>query len=102
MAKRIIHQASVQAIREYREIVANPGAVYLPALMAPPAPYVAPAPAPILSAPRPPAADALINATDGSPSPWRTMTPSAAAAAFIEANPRKIGRAHVRTPNTNA
>lgn len=91
MAKRIIHQASVQAIREYREIVANPGAVYLPALMAPPAPYVAPAPAPILSAPRPPAADALINATDGSPSPWRTMTPSEAAAAFIEANPRTGG-----------
>ncbi|AMU93878.1 integrase [Sphingopyxis terrae subsp. terrae NBRC 15098] len=91
MAKRIIHQASVQAIREYREIVANPGAVYLPALMAPPAPYVAPAPAPALSAPRPPAADALINATDGSPSPWRTMTPSEAAAAFIEANPRTGG-----------
>lgn len=91
MAKRIIHQASVQAIREYREIVANPGAVYLPALMAPPAPYVAPAPAPILSALRPPAADALINATDGSPSPWRTMTPSEAAAAFIEANPRTGG-----------
>lgn len=91
MAKRIIHQASVQAIREYREIVANPGAVYLPALMAPPAPYVAPAPASILSAPRPPAADALINATDGSPSPWRTMTPSEAAAAFIEANPRTGG-----------
>lgn len=91
MAKRIIHQASVQAIREYREIVANHGAVYLPALMAPPAPYVAPAPAPALSAPRPPAADALINATDGSPSPWRTMTPSEAAAAFIEANPRTGG-----------
>ena len=91
MAKRIIHQASVQAIREYREIVANPGAVYLPALMAPPAPYVAPAPAPAVSAPRPPAADALINATDGSPSPWRTMTPSEAAAAFIEANPRTGG-----------
>lgn len=91
MAKRIIHQASVQAIREYREIVANHGAVYLPALMAPPAPYVAPAPAPALSAPRPPAADALINATDVSPSPWRTMTPSEAAAAFIEANPRTGG-----------
>ncbi len=91
MAKRIIHQASVQAIREYREIVANHGAVYLPALMAPPAPYVAPAPAPALSAPRPPAADALINATDGSPSPGRTMTPSEAAAAFIEANPRTGG-----------
>lgn len=91
MAKRIIHQAGVQAIKEYREIVANPGAAYPPAVMAQPASYVAPASAPILSSPSPPAADALIDATDGSPSPWRTMTPSEAAEAFIEANPRTGG-----------
>lgn len=91
MAKRIIHQAGVQAIKEYREIVANPGAAYPPAVMAQPASYVAAASAPILSPPSPPAADALIDATDGSPSPWRTMTPSEAAEAFIEANPRTGG-----------
>ena len=53
--QRIIHQAGVQAIKEYREIVANPGAAYPPAVMAQPASYVAAASAPILSPPSPPA-----------------------------------------------
>lgn len=94
MAKRIIHQAGVQAIKEYREIVANPGAAYPPIAMASPAAYLAPSPAPIASAPPSlpvPSAAATVDAADASMSQWRTMSPSEAAAAFIEANPRTGG-----------
>lgn len=94
MAKRIIHQAGVQAIKEYREIVANPGAAYPPVAMASPAAYLAPSSAPIASAPPSlpvPSAAAIVDAADASMSQWRTMSPSEAAAAFIEANPRTGG-----------
>ncbi len=96
MAKRIIHQAGVQAIKEYREIVANPGAAYPPIAMASPAAYLAPtpSPAPIASAPPSlpvPTAAEIVDGADASMSQWRTMSPSEAAAAFIEANPRTGG-----------
>ncbi|WP_232037412.1 site-specific integrase [Sphingobium amiense] len=87
MALRVVHQAAVEALREYKRNLENPGAAY------PPVPVAgADLPAPSLPA-----------CATGGPShggtqppvalqsPWARMTASQAAAAFIDANPRTGG-----------
>ncbi|AEG50644.1 integrase family protein [Sphingobium chlorophenolicum L-1] len=87
MALRVVHQAAVEALREYKRNLENPGAAF------PPVPVTgADLPVPSLPAwatggpsrggTQPPVA---------LQSPWATMTASQAAAAFIDANPRTGG-----------
>ncbi|WP_296720637.1 site-specific integrase [Erythrobacter sp.] len=86
MARKVVNQARIEAIREFRQVLSNPGAAYAPVPVAgyeqpaqPPlnasAPHIAPAPAAPTVA-----------------GPWATMAPTAAVEKFFEHNPRTGGK----------
>ncbi|MEQ5789406.1 tyrosine-type recombinase/integrase [Erythrobacter sp. NFXS35] len=85
MARKVVNQARIAAIREFRQVLSNPGAAYAPV---PVAGYEQPAQAPLNGlAPHmtpAPAATTLAG-------PWATMTPTAAVEKFFEHNPRTGG-----------
>lgn len=87
MAQRVIHQATVEALREYRRTLESPGGAYPPV----PAygdtlPIAAAAAAPAIGV-----AGMIAPQPEPPTSPWQTMTATTAANAFIEANPRTGG-----------
>ena len=87
MALRVVHQAAVEALREYKRNLENPGAAFMPVPV-----FGNDLPAPSLPA------SAIGDPGQGRTEPpaalqsrWATMTASQAAAAFIDANPRTGG-----------
>lgn len=87
MALRVVHQAAVEALREYKRNLENPGAAFMPVPV-----FGADLPAP--SFPTSATGDASPGRTEpptARQSRWATMTASQAAAAFIDANPRTGG-----------
>ncbi len=84
MAQRVVHQATIEALREYRRTLENPGGAY-PAVPA----YDD---TPLLMAATELTAIGVATATtpqsEPPTSPWSTMTATTAANAFIDANPR--------------
>ncbi|MEP2722599.1 site-specific integrase [Roseibium sp.] len=86
MARKVIHQARIEAIREFRQVLSNPGAAYAPVPITgyePDMQYAAP---PATSAG--PSAPAQPMAAG----PWASMTPTQAAEKFFEHNPRTGGK----------
>ncbi|GMN04108.1 hypothetical protein MTsPCn3_28390 [Erythrobacter sp. MTPC3] len=84
MARKVVNEARIVAIREFRELLANPGAAYAPVPIAEyePAPqYPAVPMAPVAPAPAQPAVAG----------PWATMTPTEAVEEFFAQNPRTGG-----------
>ena len=84
MARKVVNEARIVAIREFREVLANPGAAYAPVPIAeyeqaPQYPAVPVTPAPPVS-PQPAVAG-----------PWATMTPTEAVEEFFAQNPRTGG-----------
>lgn len=86
MARKVVNQARIEAIREFRQTLANPGAAYAPV---PVAGYEQLAqPQLNVSAPQmppPQAAPVIVG-------PWTTMTPTEAVEKFFEHNPRTGGK----------
>ena len=84
MARKVVNEARIVAIREFREVLANPGAAYAPVPIAEyePAPQY-PAVSMTPAAPVPPQP-----AVAG---PWATMTPTEAVEEFFAQNPRTGG-----------
>lgn len=84
MARKVVNEARIVAIREFREVLANPGAAYAPVPIAEyePAPqYPAVPMAPAAPVPPQPAIAG----------PWATMTPTEAVEEFLAQNPRTGG-----------
>lgn len=87
MARKVVNQARIEAIREFRQVLTNPGKAYAPVPVPgfdPPVSSSPPAPvpsAPVPSAPAPPVVAG----------PWATMTPTEAVEKFFEHNPRTGG-----------
>ena len=86
MARKVVNQARIEAIREFRATLANPGAAYAPVPVAgyeqlahPNLFAVTP------NAPQAPAAPIVAG-------PWSTMTPTEAVEKFFEQNPRTGGK----------
>jgi len=86
MARKVVNQARIEAIREFRVTLANPGAAYSPV---PVAGFEQPAqPLPHASAPPMPQTPAAPLVAG----PWATMTPTEAVEKFFEHNPRTGGK----------
>jgi integrase len=84
MARKVVNEARIVAIREFREVLANPGAAYAPVPIAEyePAPqYPAVPVAPVAPVPPQPAVAG----------PWASMTPTEAVEKFFAHNPRTGG-----------
>jgi len=85
MAHKVVNQARIEAIREFRAALADPGAAYA---TVPVAGYeqsaLTPPYAPALQMPTAPAASVVAG-------PWAAMTPTAAVEKFFEHNPRTGG-----------
>lgn len=87
MALRVVHQAAVEALREYKRNLENPGAAFMPV-------PVFGADVPTSSPPAYATSSTSYERTESPgalPSRWAMMTASQAAAAFIDANPRTGG-----------
>ena len=87
MARKVVNEARIVAIREFRDVLANPGSAF------PPVPiggYEIP-----LQAVTPPAATASLPASvipsPAAAGPWATMTPTEAVEKFFAHNPRTGG-----------
>jgi len=88
MARKVVNQARVEAIREFRQVLINPGKAYAPVPVPGFEPPVsAPPPAPVPSSPVPSAPVQPMVA-----GPWATMTPTEAVEKFFEHNPRTGGK----------
>ena len=85
MARKVVNEARIVAIREFREVLANPGAAY------PPVPIGEYVPAPQYVAAAPPTA-APVPAPPAVAGPWATMTPTEAMEKFFEHNPKTGGK----------
>lgn len=86
MARKVVNQARIVAIREFREALANPDAAYAPV----PVPSYTSAPAPVrIVAPEP---MPHIAASAVSAGPWVTLTATEAVEKFFEHNPRTGGK----------
>lgn len=82
MARKVVNEARIVAIREFREVLANPGSAY------PPVPLAGYEPAPqYVAAPAAPAAAAQPVVAG----PWATMTATEAVEKFFAHNPRTGG-----------
>ncbi len=84
MARKVVNEARILAIREFREVLANPGAAYAPVPIAeyePDPQYPAVPETPAAPVPPQPAAAG----------PWATMTPTEAVEKFFAHNPRTGG-----------
>ncbi len=80
MARKVVNQARIEAIREFRGALADPAAAYPTVPMAE---YQPVAPQPIVSA---------ANAHPAAAGPYAVMTPTEAAKKFFEHNPRTGGK----------
>lgn len=80
LTRKIVHQARIEAIREFRDALANPGTAY------PAVPLAGFEPA------RETPAQSSIPGQPEVAGPWATMTPSEAALKFFEQNPRTGGK----------
>lgn len=86
MARKVVNQARIVAIREFREALANPDAAYAPV----PVPSYTSAPAPVrIVAPEPMPHMAASAVSAG---PWVTLTATEAVEKFFEHNPRTGGK----------
>ena len=86
MARKVVNQARIEAIREFRAALANPGAAYAPVPVAGYEPLTQPSS--FAATPHaPPAPVAPIIA-----GPWATLTPTEAVEKFFEHNPRTGGK----------
>lgn len=86
MARKVVNQARIVAIREFREALANPDAAYAPV----PVPSYSSAPAPVgIVAPEPMPHMAAPAVSTG---PWATLTATEAVEKFFEHNPRTGGK----------
>lgn len=85
MARKVVNEARIVAIREFREVLANPGSTYAPVPRSEyePAPQYVVSP-PVPSAPPPPQTAA--------PGPYATMTATEALEKFFEHNPKTGGK----------
>ena len=85
MARKVVNEARIVAIREFREVLANPGSAYAPVPRAehePASQYITAPPAP--SAPCP--------AQRAMAGPWATMTATEALEKFFAHNPKTGGK----------
>ncbi|QWC56477.1 tyrosine-type recombinase/integrase [Erythrobacter sp. 3-20A1M] len=85
MARKVVNEARIVAIREFREVLANPGAAYAPVPRTEHEPVsqdVVPAPIPSAPSPAQPAVTG----------PYATMTAKEALEKFFEHNPRTGGK----------
>lgn len=80
MACKVINQARIEAVREFRGVLANPGAGYAPVELAG---YGSVTPQPSM---------AVVSAEPTKVGPYAMMTPSEAALKFFEHNPRTGGK----------
>lgn len=90
LARKIIHQAKVEAIREFRATLADPSLAYGQVPIASAAPIVPQMPPPVVV----PAVANTVTAASADPSEddeWRRLKPTEAAARFIDHNPRTGG-----------
>ena len=85
MARKVVNEARIVAIREFREVLANPGSAYAPVPRREyePAPQYVVSP-PVPSAPPPP--------QPAAPGPYATMTATEALEKFFEHNPKTGGK----------
>ena len=84
MARKVVNEARIVAIREFREVLANPGSAYAPVPRTeyePTPQYVVPPPVPSSSPPQPAA-----------PGPYATMTATEALEKFFAHNPKTGGK----------
>ncbi|TIX50500.1 site-specific integrase [Alteraurantiacibacter aquimixticola] len=86
MATKVVHQARVEAVREYRDNLEDPGAAF-PRVPVAEFSNGLSATAEV----RMPLLETAASSTSGVCSPWSSMTPSEAALKFIEFNPRTGG-----------
>jgi integrase len=84
MARKVVNQARIEAIREFRATLANPGAAYAPVPVAGYEPLAQPSSF-TATPPAPPAAPIIAG-------PWATLTPTEAVEKFFEHNPRTGGK----------
>jgi integrase len=86
MARKVVNQARIEAIQEFRAALANPGAAYAPVPVAGYEPQAQPSAfAATPHAPPAPAAPIIAG-------PWATLTPTEAVEKFFEHNPRTGGK----------
>ncbi|MEO1921318.1 MAG: site-specific integrase [Sphingomonadaceae bacterium] len=85
MAQKVINEARIVAIREFRELLANPGAAYAPV----PIGEFEPARQNVAA---PPVPAALATAQPPVAGPWASMTPTEAVEKFFAHNPRTGGK----------
>lgn len=85
MARKVVNQARIEAIREFRQVLTNPGDAYAPV---PVAGYEQPGPAQPYS-PTPNTQQGLTQPIVSGP--WPTMRPTEAVEKFFEHNPRTGG-----------
>lgn len=86
MARKVVNQARIEAIQEFRAALANPGAAYAPVPVAGYEPWAQPSAfAATPHAPPAPAAPIIAG-------PWATLTPTEAVEKFFEHNPRTGGK----------
>jgi integrase len=84
MARKVVNQARIEAIREFRATLANPGAAYAPVPVAGYEPLAQPSS--FTATPHAPPAAPIIAG------PWATLTPTEAVEKFFEHNPRTGGK----------
>lgn len=90
LARKIIHQAKVEAIREFRATLADPSLAYGPVPLMSAAPIAPQMPPPVIV----PAVANTATAASADPSgddEWARLKPTEAAARFIDHNPRTGG-----------
>lgn len=84
MARKVVNQARIEAIREFRATLSNPGAAYAPVPVAGYEPLAQPSSFTVTPQ-APPAAPIMAG-------PWATLTPTEAVEKFFEHNPRTGGK----------
>ncbi len=80
MARKVVNQARIEAVREFRRVLANPSSAYAPVEVAGYEPVMPQNWAPTVTSP------------PHAVGPWANMTPSEAALKFFEHNPRTGGK----------
>ncbi|PIX66844.1 MAG: integrase, partial [Sphingomonadales bacterium CG_4_10_14_3_um_filter_58_15] len=80
MARKVVNQARIEAVREFRRVLADPSAAYAPVEVAGYEPVNPQNSSPTAASPQPVA------------NQWATMTPSEAVLKFFEHNPRTGGK----------
>jgi len=84
MARKVVNEARIVAIREFREVLANPGAAYAPVPITEHEPTAQCSAVPVTPA-------AHVSAQPTVAGPWATMTPTEAVEEFFAEHPRTGG-----------